>query len=169
MSSDADARRLPSGENATALTPPKWPSRVALQAPDFGSQSQTALPSDGETESWRSDKYATALTNFLPMRAVRLAPVIGSQSRIVLSFDADARSLPSGENATALTEPEWPLRVTRLVPFVGSQSRTVVSFDTDAVERIPISDEDRNERLEFDESECCMRCEKTRGVWILVF
>jgi len=30
------------------------------------------------------------------------------------------------------------------------------------VERIPISDEDRNERLEFDESEGCMRCENTR-------
>jgi len=41
--SDADATCLPSGENATALTRPEWPSRVCSGAPNADRHSKTQL------------------------------------------------------------------------------------------------------------------------------
>jgi hypothetical protein len=41
--SDADATSLLSGEKATALTEPEWPSSVASEAPVAKSQSPTVL------------------------------------------------------------------------------------------------------------------------------
>ena len=61
-SSLALASWRPSGENATARTPPVWPSRVAVGWPVAGSQSRT-VPSSPALASWRpSGENATPFT-----------------------------------------------------------------------------------------------------------
>jgi hypothetical protein len=103
----ADARNLPSCENATAMAPFEWPTSVCSAAPVARSHSLTVLSQEADARSLPSCENATASTQFEWPASVRsAAPVVGSQSLTVLSKEADARSLPSCENATASTEPE---------------------------------------------------------------
>lgn len=51
LSQDPEARRVPSGEKATALTYPEWPPNIAVQFPVIVSQSRTVWSSDPEA-SW---------------------------------------------------------------------------------------------------------------------
>jgi hypothetical protein len=62
LSSEADARTLPSGEKATALTESLWPSSVCFQAPVVASQSRTVLSSEADARTLPSGEKATALT-----------------------------------------------------------------------------------------------------------
>src|SRR5271154_6773742 len=82
---------LPSGEKATDLTEPVWPSNT------------TCLP---------SGEKATELTEPVwPSSVCSSAPVAASQSRTVSSADPDTTCLPSGEKATDVTQPVWPSSV----------------------------------------------------------
>ena len=61
-SSPAEASRRPSGLNATAITAPVWPVRVACSAPVAGSHSRTVPSSLAEASSRPSGLNATAIT-----------------------------------------------------------------------------------------------------------
>lgn len=82
-SSDADATSLPSGENATAMTGPKWPSSVLCTAPVAESQSMTVQSKDADATSLLSGENATAMTASEWPSSVR---------RAALLFDHDAIS-----------------------------------------------------------------------------
>ena len=137
-SHDADATSWPSGEKATALTDPEWPSSMLWQDPVPASQSRTVLSTDADATSWPSGEKATALTDpEWPSSVLRQDPVPASQSRTVLSFDADATNWPSGEKATVFTNSKCPSSVCikafqsfctfgNLVTHVGIWSSNVV-------------------------------------------
>jgi len=55
-------RYRPSGEKATTLTMPEWPSSVLRQDPVAASHSHTVLLSDADATSWPSGEKVTALT-----------------------------------------------------------------------------------------------------------
>jgi hypothetical protein len=61
-SPDADATTSPSGENATDLTQPEWPSSVGSAAPVSASQSLTVLSTDADATALPSGENATDLT-----------------------------------------------------------------------------------------------------------
>src|SRR5438477_299693 len=65
LSSEADASRRPSGENATALTQSLWPLSVASHAPVAASQSRTVSSSEADASRRPSGENATALTQSL--------------------------------------------------------------------------------------------------------
>src|SRR4051794_17923711 len=62
LSSDSDARSLPSGENVTAKTESVCPSSVCRGAPVPESHSLTALSWDADARSLPSGENATATT-----------------------------------------------------------------------------------------------------------
>ena len=57
-----DRRSFPSGENATDLAQPEWPSRVLRQVPVAGSHSLTVLSPDPDARSFPSGENLTSLT-----------------------------------------------------------------------------------------------------------
>lgn len=61
LSLDPDARCLPSGENATAVTQKEWSSSILSEAPLVGFQSRTVLLYDPDAKSLPSDETATSL------------------------------------------------------------------------------------------------------------
>jgi hypothetical protein len=114
LSSEPDATSLPSGEKATELTGPEWPSSgPPYGAPVAASQSRTVLSIEPDATSLPSGEKATDLTQSeWPSSGLPCgAPVAASQSRTVLLSEPDATSLPSGEKATDLTQFEWPSTV----------------------------------------------------------
>jgi hypothetical protein len=58
LSDEADARSLPFGEKATALTQSLWPSSVCFQAPVVVSQSRTVLSSEADGRTLPSSEKA---------------------------------------------------------------------------------------------------------------
>ena len=112
--SEPDARALPSGEKATALTIWPWPSSVCFQARVVASQSRTVLSYEPDARTLPPGEKATDLTQWLwPSSVCSQTPVMASQSCSVRSNEADVRAFPSGEKATALTPRLWPSRVCR--------------------------------------------------------
>ncbi len=76
---DLDMTYLPSGEKATELTKPLWPSSVCSGAPVDVSQSQTVLLSDLDTTYLPLGERATELTGSLwPLSVCSSAPVATS-------------------------------------------------------------------------------------------
>ena len=135
----AVASRVPSGLNATLMTPP-WPARVRRCWPVQGAQPrrpggrvpQPRRLAVGGGEQVPSGLNATPTTPRTPpvwsARVRRCSPVAGSHSRAVLSQRcAVASRVPSGLNATPMTPPVWPARVRRCSPVAGSHSRAVLS------------------------------------------
>ena len=127
-SSPALASSRPSGENATASTPPVWPRgwRRAGRWPG-----PTAAPCR-RRRRWpaaaRPGENATARPcRCGPARVAAGWPVAGSHSRTVPSSPALASSRPSGENATAVDPAGVAPRVAVGWPVAGSHSRTVPS------------------------------------------
>ncbi|KAF1965829.1 hypothetical protein BU23DRAFT_443005, partial [Bimuria novae-zelandiae CBS 107.79] len=62
LSREADATSWPSGEKATALTSPEWPSSVLRHVPVAASHSRTVQLREADATSWPSGEKATALT-----------------------------------------------------------------------------------------------------------
>ena len=99
-SQDAEASNLPSGENATELTLPVCPSRVAIFVRVATSHSFTVSSVDPEANSVPSGENATELTpRVCPSRVAIFVRVATSHSFTVASTDPEARVVPSGEKA----------------------------------------------------------------------
>jgi hypothetical protein len=60
LSYDVDASVLPSGEKATTMTIPKWPSRVYSSSPELASHSLTVLSHDPDASVLPSGEKTTA-------------------------------------------------------------------------------------------------------------
>ena len=89
------ASSRPSGENATLLTPPAWPSRVAAGWPVAGSHSRTVPSLPALASSRPSGENATLWTPPVwPSRVAAGWPVAGSHSRTVPSPPALASRPP---------------------------------------------------------------------------
>jgi hypothetical protein len=85
---------LPSGENATELTGPEWPSSVCSAAPVPASQSLTVWSGEPDATSLPSGENATELTQSeWPLSVCSAAPVPASQSLTVWSGEPDATTL----------------------------------------------------------------------------
>ncbi|KAJ7906891.1 hypothetical protein B0H13DRAFT_2333036 [Mycena leptocephala] len=131
-SSELDATRVPSGENATERTKSLWPSIIVRPVPVFASQIRTAWSSELDATRVPSGENATERTTSLwPSILVSSAPVIASQIRTVSSAEPDTTRAPSGENAKELTESLWPSIVVSSAPVIASQIRTVSSAEPD--------------------------------------
>jgi hypothetical protein len=65
LSSDPDASRAESGEKATDLTEPLWPSSVCRHLPLLASQILTVLSPDPDASRAESGEKATELTQLL--------------------------------------------------------------------------------------------------------
>jgi hypothetical protein len=135
LSSLAESRRVPSGENATERTPTVCPSKLRISWPLAVSQSLIlslvssnmtfALP---ETRHVPSGEKATDSTPSECPSKVRMSwPLTASQSLRVLSWLPESRCVPSGENATELTLPVCPWKVRISWPLLTSHSLRVVS------------------------------------------
>ena len=59
LSKDPDATSFESGENATDLTQPSWPSSVCCNVPVSADQSRTVLSKDPDATSFESGENAT--------------------------------------------------------------------------------------------------------------
>ena len=93
LSSEVDARTMPSGEKATALTESLWLSSVCFQIPVVAFQSRTVLSYEVDARTLPSGEKATALTEPLwPSSVCFQVPIVAFQSRTVLSAEADANS-----------------------------------------------------------------------------
>lgn len=109
-----EARRLPSGERATADTT-SFSASVALMvtrgAPVAVSQRRTFSFPDTKATRRASRENATKPTSSAgPWKARRRAPDAASHRRTVRSSDPEARRLPSTENAAAVTAEVCPSR-----------------------------------------------------------
>nr|VFK18689.1 MAG: hypothetical protein BECKLFY1418C_GA0070996_10471 [Candidatus Kentron sp. LFY] len=117
-----EARRLPSGLNATDQTESVCPSKTRISAPLDTSQTRTVLSTPPEARRLPSGLNSTDQTE--PVCPLRIeigtpisAPLPTSQTRTVPSSPPEARRLPSGLNATEFTE------LLRLIPATrASQS-----------------------------------------------
>lgn len=99
ISSDADARVLPSGENATAQTGFEWPMSVQRVTPVVESQSLIILflSSDPDARVSPSGENATALTSSeWPSSVLHVTPVVEPKSLALSSRDPDASVVSSG-------------------------------------------------------------------------
>src|SRR5271155_4890001 len=64
LSYDPDASVLPSGDNATVITPSEWPLSAQPSAPVVESQSLTVISYDPDASVLPSGENATAITLF---------------------------------------------------------------------------------------------------------
>ena len=125
----AEARRWPSGLNATLVTQPAWPLRANSSLPVALSQIFTVWSPLADARRWPSGLNATLVTApAWPLRAKSSLPVALSQIFTVWSSLPEARRWPSGLNATLLTPPAWPLRAKSSLPVALSQIFTVLSI-----------------------------------------
>src|SRR5262249_53933759 len=125
-SSEALARRWPSGLKATLVTPPAWPWRGR---PGLPRRHPHHLTSPGRASStkrkglgfmgfpvalarrWPSGLKATLVTQFAwPLRLRVSRPVCASHTFTVPSLLPLARRRPSVLKATLVTPPTWPGR-----------------------------------------------------------
>src|SRR5262249_15473688 len=129
-SSPADAKVVPSGENATLHTVSAWPPRFRKS---FPSDTRQIRNSGSEMITWApeasrspSGENATHLTHCVsPRNVIRSLPSRTFQSSTVLSSDAEASTVPLGEKATALMTSVCPLNVRRSFPSEIRHSNTV--------------------------------------------
>ena len=95
---------MPSGENATELTPPECPSKVRISCPLAASHSLSVLSELPESRRVPSGENATEVTASECPSKVRISrPLAASHSLSVLSSLPDSTRVPSGENATEVT------------------------------------------------------------------
>ena len=119
---------MPSGLNATLVTPPVCPLRVRVSWPVAASHTFTVLSPLAEASRWPSGLNATLLTSSVCPLRVRVSwPVAASHTFTVPSRLAEARRLPSGLNATLVTCSVCPLRVRVSWPVAASHTFTVLS------------------------------------------
>src|ERR1035438_5868875 len=82
LSSAPETIRMPSGEPATALTPPMWPLRVRSSLPLAASQTLTVPSAEPETIRLPGARKPTALTELVwPVRVRSSLPVAGGGER----------------------------------------------------------------------------------------
>src|SRR5262249_33294389 len=116
--------RCPSGLNATAVTVPLCPSRVALSWPVVASHRRTVLPPALARMSPSGLNATDRTASVCPCRVVLRCPVLTSHNRTVLSSEPLARVRPSGLIARVKTLAVCPWRVARAWPVLTSHSRT---------------------------------------------
>jgi len=73
---NADATSWPSGEKATWLTGPEWPSSVLRQDPVAASYSHIVSSQDADATSWPSGEKVIWLTKLNKVAAVESAAII---------------------------------------------------------------------------------------------
>ena len=119
---------MPSGLNATPVTPSVCPLSVSSSWPVAASQTLTVSSQLAEARRLPSGLNATPVTSpVCPLSVSSSWPVAASQSLTVWSQLAEARRLPSGLNATPVTPPVCPLSVSSSWPVAASQTLTVWS------------------------------------------
>ena len=101
-SHDPEAKRVPSGENDTALPAAPWP-RVAIRSRVAMSHSLTVPSHNPEAKRVPSGENDTALTAAPWPRVAIRSRVATSHSLTVLSHDPEAKRVPSGEKDTDVT------------------------------------------------------------------
>ena len=108
-----DARVLPSGANARAVTAPEWPESVPSFAPSAVFQSRTVRSSPPVAIVFPSAEIATRRTlPSCPVRSARTVLVATSQILASPSEPAVTSVLPSGVKARSRTSPTCPLGLT---------------------------------------------------------
>src|SRR3954452_5890812 len=111
QSNPPEARRLPSGLNATDMTQSLWAVSVVTCFPLLESQTLTVPSLLPEATSLPCEWKATDMTQSLcPVKVVVLLRVRTSQIRTVSSSPPEAR-VPSAPNDRAKTAPLWPRKV----------------------------------------------------------
>src|SRR3970040_1664640 len=101
LSSELEARRLPSGLNATLRTRSPWPWKRPISAREATSHSRMLRSAEPDARRAPSGLNATIQTRSAwPWRRATNSPEAASQSRMPPSSEPVARRLPSGLNAT---------------------------------------------------------------------
>ena len=142
-SSDPEASRVPSGDQATELTPSEWRSRVAASSPDDGSQSLTVLSSLPEATRRPSGDQATEPTHAACLLKVcKRLPVSASQIPTLLSAEPEASRRPSGGQARLHTVFLCP-RSNRGSAHVRASQTRIPPWVNPAASRAPSGDQAR--------------------------
>jgi hypothetical protein len=135
LSSDPEARRLPSGENVTFVTESEWPSSILSTTAVIVSHNLIVPFLDAEAKKVPSGEKA--LLNIPPERCggicIRSASKFGFHSWTVLFSVPAARILLFGEKAKSrISLIDSSYREIFRTPELVSHSLIVESFDADA-------------------------------------
>ena len=120
-----EARRWPSGLNATLETPPAWPFRANSSLPVALSQIFTVWSLLADASRWPSGLNATIEPGGVALEGEQLLAgrAVPDLHRMVIA--ADARRWPSGLNATLVTH--GMMSANSSLPVALSQIFTVVT------------------------------------------